>query len=373
MRSVACIIDGASPGVAPILITRDRDLGAKSAYPGLSGRWVDRGTSRIFYFRARRPGHWRLLWRELRGGRFDLLYVNSLWAPMSIVPILAVRMGLLRVEQVMVATRGECSTGALSIKARKKRLFIAGWCRLLRGLGVQFHATAELEAVDLRRVFPWAVVRINTDQVDLPPEPVPAAEPPGEQARLVFVGRIAAMKNLALVLAALAGVRCPVALDIYGPIEDVGYWRRCQTLMAALPPTARVAYRGELPPAEVRGVIAGYDALVMPTLGENFGHVIAESLSVSCPVMCSDRTPWTKVLAGGGGWVLPDLTAEALAELIEEFVALPGERRRAARVAAGAAYQRWRRDRSEVNILDEMRLAAGPASRRVETVTRNAG
>ena len=38
----------------------------------------------------------------------------------------------------------------------------------------------------------------------------------------------------------------------------------------------------------------------LPTLGENFGHVIAES-----PVLISDQTPWRNLKNHGVGWDLP--------------------------------------------------------------------
>ncbi|MEU8300242.1 glycosyltransferase family 4 protein [Micromonospora sp. NPDC048909] len=360
VRSVAHILDAASPEVAPILVTRDRDLGATEAYPGLSGRWVDRGRARVFYLSWRRPRQWYGLWRQLRAVRFDLLYVNSLWAPMSLVPILGVRFGLLRSGRVMVAPRGECSAGALSLKSSRKRLFITGWRWVLRSLAVEFHASTEREAADVRGMFPWTTVRINANQTGLPLEPVPVPAPAPGPLRLVFVGRIAAMKNLALALEALSAVRQPVLLDVYGPIEDAAYWRRCEALLAALPSNVRATYRGSLAPSAVLDVFADHDALVLPTLGENFGHVIAESLAGSCPVLCSDRTPWTPVLRNGGGAVLPELTAGAWAAEIERWAALTPEQRHAARVAAGDAYRHWRADLAEVNILDLVRGSAGP-------------
>lgn len=35
-----------------------------------------------------------------------------------------------------------------------------------------------------------------------------------------------------------------------------------------------------------------YDLFVFPTLGENFGHVVIESLSAGTPVFMSNTTPW---------------------------------------------------------------------------------
>ena len=40
-------------------------------------------------------------------------------------------------------------------------------------------------------------------------------------------------------------------------------------------------------------------AFVFPTLGENFAHVIAEALSVGCPVFITADTPWTELIQSG--------------------------------------------------------------------------
>src|SRR4030081_1819536 len=81
VRAVAHIVDTVSEHVDLTLVTRDRDLGSPEPYPGLAGSWVDRGRSRVFYLDIGNVAQWWRLWRELRATPFDLLYVNSLWAP----------------------------------------------------------------------------------------------------------------------------------------------------------------------------------------------------------------------------------------------------------------------------------------------------
>ncbi|MET8368585.1 glycosyltransferase, partial [Micromonospora profundi] len=356
IRSVSSLMDAASPAIEGTLVTRDHDLGAPESFPGLSGRWVQRGRHRVFYLGARRLRHWRRLYRELRATRFDLLYVNSLWSLFSIVPIVAAKTGALRVERVLIAPRGECGVGALSINSTRKRIFLVGWRWMLNGQRVYWHATTALEAADIRRVVPSARIPVvvgagGPEPVDLPP-----ARSSGP-ARLVFLGRISPMKNLDLVLTALSEVKGPVEFDIFGPTEDQAYWRTCLSLLESLPGNIRATYRGAVQPDQVCDVFAGHDAFVLPTRGENFGHVIAESLAVGCPVICSDRTPWTPVLRSGGGMVLPDLTAEALRDCIEEFVAASPEQRHAARMAASAAYRDWRQQVGRPSVLDRAREA----------------
>ncbi|MBQ0892909.1 glycosyltransferase [Micromonospora sp. U56] len=355
IRSIARLVDSCSEQVSVTLVTGDRDLGEATPYPGLSGTWIDRGRARVFYLDPRRPRHWWTLWRTVRARRFDLLYVNSLWSTYSLVPILAARLGLLRVPRVMIAPRGEFSPAALALGARRKRIFLRWWIHVLRRGRVEWHAGSQLEADAISRVLPWADVTVRANQAGLPAEPIPP-DASGSEARLVFVGRISPMKNVDLLLTALTLTSAPIHLDLFGPAEDAVYWSRCQQLIDALPPTVRCTYHGPLAPDLVRETFAGYDAFAMPTRGENFGHVIAESLSASCPVVCSDRTPWSDVLHDGGGVVLRDLTAPALAAELERIARLSPEQRLRARRTAGAAYRRWAAARDDSNILDQVRV-----------------
>ncbi|MEU7617600.1 glycosyltransferase [Micromonospora rifamycinica] len=364
VRSISDVLATASADVATTLLTRDRDLGASGPYAGLSGTWVRRGRTDVFYLGVRHPAHWRRLWRALRAVRFDLLYVNSVWSAFSILPIVAARLGLLRADRILVAPRGEFGAAALGLHRIRKRMFLAGWRWMLRGPRVLWHATTPLESADIRRVLPRA--RIGVVAIASGPEPrcAPAEPPAADHARLVFIGRISPMKNVDLLLAALAHVRARVRLDIYGPVEDPRYWQRCVQLRAALPDPSVVSYRGELRPEQVGETFSRYDAFVLPTRGENFGNAIAESLAACCPVLCSDRTPWTAVLRDGGGQVLTELTPAALGELVTRVAAASPEQRQAARVAAGDAYRRWRAGRLRVSVLDQARQAVGgPACR----------
>ncbi|MEU4552301.1 glycosyltransferase [Micromonospora violae] len=358
VRSIAQLLDAVSPAVEVTMVTRDRDLGSTTPYPGLSGRWVQRGRTRICYLDPSSPRHWRTLLRNLRSNRFDLLYVNSLWATSSILPILAARIRLIRVKQILIAPRGELAPSALSAKSGRKRLFLPMWRPFLRWSGVLWHATNPQEASFIRQTFPGARIEIRQNEVSLPPEPVPPAETE-EPVRLVFIGRINPIKNLSLAIAALAQVTMPVVFDVYGPLEDGAYWAECRELARQLPDAVRVTYRGELTPDQVRATFARYDAFVFPTQGENFGHVIAESLSASCPVICSDQTPWSPVLRAGGGIVLNDLTPAALADQLKRVATMSAADRLRARRAAGTAYRSWRADTAGPNILDQIRLSAG--------------
>ncbi len=355
VRSIARIVDTVSDRIGVALVTRDRDHGSSAPYEGLSGRWFRRGGADVFYLGTRNIGQWLRLLKELRKQRFDLLYVNSLWAPMfTILPVLAVRMGIIDADQVLIAPRGELSPGALALKGTKKRLFLRWWGAVLRDMAVVWHASTPMEAGDIRAVCPWAEVEVNGNQTALPTEPsLPETLNTGP-IRLVFISRITMKKNLDLALSALSRVVSPFVFDIYGPVEDERYWDECRSIIRDMPPNARVTYHGEVHPDRVRETFAKYDAFVFPTRGENFGHVIAESLSVSCPVVCSAETPWTDLLKTGGGTVVRELSVNGLRNALQRLAAEAPIERARRRIAAGEAFERWRADTPEVNILDKI-------------------
>lgn len=150
--------------------------------------------------------------------------------------------------------------------------------------------------------------------------------------RLIFLSRISPNKNLDFLLRVLASVSANVELAIYGPQEDAQYWKQCRILIHQLPDNINVTVGDQVPQEQVRDVFAAHDVFVFPTRGENFGHVIFESLTVGTPVLISDQTPWQQDTQGGLS-VLPldeaiwvDVIA-ALAKLDHEALV---QRRRAA-------------------------------------------
>jgi len=72
--------------------------------------------------------------------------------------------------------------------------------------------------------------------------------------------------------------------DIYGTLEDLKYWNECQELIKKLPDNIKVKYMGIVKPDMVVPVFSFYDLFLFPSGGENYGHVIAESLTAErCP------------------------------------------------------------------------------------------
>ena len=113
------------------------------------------------------------------------------------------------------------------------------------------------------------------------------------------------MKNLDAALLMLSKLKGNVTFNIYGPVEDKGYWDICQQIASALPSNIHVSYKGSVDHNEVSNIMHKHDIFFLPTHGENFGHVILEALLASCPILISDQTPWRDLESKGIGWDLP--------------------------------------------------------------------
>ncbi|PYD00610.1 hypothetical protein B4U78_010580 [Microbacterium esteraromaticum] len=270
-----------------------------------------------------------------------LLHFNSFMNPrLTIVPLLLWRLGFWRGASILLAPRGEFGKGALGRRSLKKRVYISCFRLVRLHRATIWHSTAPHETEDIRRMWGENAVIVEREENALLPREAVAPEVVGGPLRAVFLGRIVEHKGLAIALEALKTVEAPVHLDVYGTREDGVYADRCESLAASLPAHIRVRFRGAVQPGDVVGVLSSYDLLLMPTAGENFGHVIAEALSASCAVVTTADTPWTERLRAGGGVIL-DRSPAAWAGAIQMLATEPLERRLARRQAAGHVYEGW--------------------------------
>ena len=66
-------------------------------------------------------------------------------------------------------------------------------------------------------------------------------------------------------------------------------------------------------------MLSAYDLFVLPTLNENFGHVILEALNSSLPLLLSNNTPWLNLKAQNIGADIPLEEKEEWKESLLQF------------------------------------------------------
>jgi glycosyltransferase involved in cell wall biosynthesis len=115
--------------------------------------------------------------------------------------------------------------------------------------------------------------------------------------KLCFLGRISRMKNIEFSIVAISLLikTCPnISFDIYGPIVEPDYYKMLNSLIEKYGLEKNISFQGELLPQNVYKVLNEYDFLILPSKGENFGHVIYESIAAGTPVLISNNTFWNQ-------------------------------------------------------------------------------
>ena len=285
------------------VIASDRDVGETVPFDiassgtveifGAAVRYVDMGSI------------WELAKaiRQVSASRFDVVMLNSIWSVGgSFIPAVALLLGHPRAGQVVLAPRGELEPGALALKSAKKRLagrlVRAVYARVASGIAV----TSDSEARNARSWFPELPILRTTNL----PDPIDFGYIEGEAGvvRLLFLGRVHTTKGLLELAEALHLVHSQVHLSVVGPIQDQRYWAQCCEALDGLPTNVTWEYLGQAARETLQEILWNSDLMATITRGENFGHTIAEALQAGCPVLATDKTPWTELLRAGGGWVV---------------------------------------------------------------------
>ncbi|MHB8058195.1 MAG: glycosyltransferase family 4 protein [Desulfuromonadaceae bacterium] len=326
LRTIANMVDHLIDDFEFWVVTRDRDLGDTSHYADIKpNQWLRVGATMVYYLS---PGNCtvRKMAHLIAGTKYDALYLNSFFEPVfTIKPLLARKFGWLPNKPVIIAPRGEFSTGAIKLKYLKKIIYtqIAKLFQLYEN--VIWQASSEHEAQDIVRALNVSTAAIHI-ALDLPacacPVPIELSvqsKVDDAALRIVFLSRISPMKNLDYALRVLCQVKANVVFDIYGPTEDTDYWERCTELLKQLPPNVKVNYFGSAHPDQVAAIFGSHDLFFFPTRGENYGHVIAEALSVGTPVLLSDQTPWRDLQTDRMGWDLPLEDMEQFIRIIDSY------------------------------------------------------
>lgn len=220
----------------------------------------------------------------------DAVYYNSLFSKnFTLKPYRTLRRYKCR---QIIAPRGMLGSGALAIKPLKKKAFIKVTKRLFfSSKRTIWHATSTQEAEEIRAAYgKKASIRIAQNLSSAKVERGGVKKKVGE-LKLVFLSRLAEKKNLYFALELIQALKKEqnLTLDIYGPIEEQIYWKKCKSVIEQ---DSRIQYKGVLKPSEIAATLQQYHFYILPTFHENYGHSIVEALLAGLPILISQATPW---------------------------------------------------------------------------------
>lgn len=306
VRSVSAIVSALKSEFDISVLTSDRDFGDSKPFSEIKTNvWLKKEEYRLKYIS---PDVLQKTIKAEINQNYDKIYLNSLFSiHFTLFPLWAIES--VKKPNVIIAPRGMLGKGALGLKSFKKKSFIqiAKAIRLFKE--VTWHASTHLESKEILDVFPNANVVALENLSSCKPEGYVESNKQKGKLKLVFISRISIKKNLLYLLEMLNSLdESNIYLDIYGPIEDKEYWTECST---AIESNSQICYKGVIQPHDLHKVLIKYDLFVLPTLNENFGHIILEALNSSLPLLLSNQTPWLKLKELGVGVDIP-LTNETI-------------------------------------------------------------
>lgn len=230
----------------------------------------------------------------------DLVHSHGLW---QMPGIYASRAAKYAKRPFIVAPRGMLAKAALGFSRTRKAVF----SRILQDAALAnvacFHATSKQEYEEIRAVGIRAAVAIVPNGIDLPP--VAPAEPiAADGLRTVLaLGRIHPKKGFDTLIRAWAGLerRHPEwRVRIVGPSER-GLADELRALARSLG-LQRLTIEGPLYGAEKVAAYRQAQLFALPSMNENFGMTVAESLAVGTPVIATRGSPWSGLEREACGW-----------------------------------------------------------------------
>jgi glycosyltransferase involved in cell wall biosynthesis len=320
IQSVANLVDNLKEEFDFFIVTRDTDYCETTPYKSVkSNEWNEQDDNvHVYYF-----SHDNLTRNNIRNlirkTEFDQVYLNGIYSfYFTLIPLYYLRKK--HQKNIIIATRGMLAKSALGVKKRKKQFFIRAVKVLKLFDHVIFHATNEDEKADIRNEFGDKVHVRTAGNLPAVNKHIrwKEKEKLSGQLKLVNIARIAPEKNLIFALQLLKQIRSEVIFDFYGPVYDQQYWNDCKSVLDELPSNIKANYKGSIENEKVQDLFTNYHFMFMPTLGENFGHIILQSLSAGCPVIISDQTPWKFLEQKNIGWDISFESPDAFINVIEQ-------------------------------------------------------
>lgn len=156
----------------------------------------------------------------------------------------------------------------------------------------------------------------------------PCGEPDPARFDTLFVGAMSLQKGVPYLLQAFNTVRHSkksltfagvVSPQIIALMRARGLW------------SEEIKVLGHVPQAELKQVMSKSHVLVLPSIQEGFGMVMAQAMACGCPVIASENTGARDLFDDGKeGFIVPIRDPQALAERLQRLVDEPDLRRRMA-------------------------------------------
>lgn len=145
---------------------------------------------------------------------------------------------------------------------------------------------------------------------------------------VLYVGRINRGKGLMNLVNAWDMVRAEGWRVTIAGFDEEGCEAELRARVKEMGMEEDFEFPGPVYGVEKERLMADADLFVLPSLSENFGSVVIESLAQQTPVIATTETPWSELPRYGCGWCVA-VGVAPLAKALKEAISLSDEERQA--------------------------------------------
>lgn len=152
----------------------------------------------------------------------------------------------------------------------------------------------------------------------------PVAEPAVGQFDILYVGAMSLQKGIQYLVQAYQKINHPnKSLTFVGaPSQELIQMLKMRNLW--LPDTKVL---GHMPQTELKNIMSRSHVLVLPSVQDGFGMVMAQAMACACPVIASCNTGGEDLFTDGDeGYIVPIRDVDVLAERMQQLADKPEER-----------------------------------------------
>jgi len=271
------------------------------------------------------------------GSEAHLFHTHGMWMMPNVYPA---RAASLLGRPLVLTPRGMLAPDALKFSRLQKSLF---W-QIVQKPSIKavkcFHATAEQEYHEIRAFGLRQPVAVIPNGIDIPIEESSYSDVTSASScrpYILSLGRIHPKKGLDRLVTAWSRVERAFPaweLRIVGSSER-GYREELVRLASQLA-VKRIRFSEAIFGEEKNRLLRDAELFVLPTLNENFGMVVAESLVAGTPVISTKGAPWAGLQKHRCGWWI-DQGVDAIVATLHVAMSLSVEDR----FAMGARGRAW--------------------------------
>ena len=287
------------------VVCRDRDLHSIEPFTSIMhNEWHEIASQHHVLYLSPDNTNFKIIKSLIKENRQNILYINGLYSfYFSFLPVFFAT--IFNLKTVFISVRGMLHKSALSVKKSKKMIFLS----FAKGFGLYKNfvllSSNNLETIEIQRILGEQKV-IEAPNIPIDPNTIVRSKKvfKGEDniLRILFLGRVAPEKNPIALLKSLQSATFKIEVTFCGSNNEGDYCMQFQNELIKLPICVNTIIIGDLPHNELGSLFQKNDILALPSLGENFGHAIFESMAFGLPVIIGNNTPWKDLEARQAGF-----------------------------------------------------------------------